>query len=60
MSARLLERFKQQIAGLELVPKGGGCFEVNVDGDLIFSKLKEERFPDEADIVAQVEQRLTG
>ena len=25
---------------------GGGCFELSVNGKLVFSKLKEERFPE--------------
>jgi selenoprotein W-related protein len=58
LSAQLLRQFKQKIAGLELVPSGGGCFEVDVDGDRIYSKLQEGAFPDEADILAQVGQRL--
>jgi selenoprotein W-related protein len=58
LSAQLLERFKQRISGLELVPKGGGCFEVEVDGDLIYSKLKEGRFPEETQIISQVAKRL--
>ena len=35
----------------ELVASGGGVFEVELDGDLIFSKKKEGRFPDEGEIV---------
>jgi selenoprotein W-related protein len=58
LSAQILERFKQKIASLELVPSGGGCFEVQVDDDLIYSKLQTGGFPDEAKIVAQVGQRL--
>lgn len=29
----------------------GGCFEVTVDGRLIFSKLKEGRFPSEDEVI---------
>jgi selenoprotein W-related protein len=53
----LLERFKRHLAVLELIPSGGGCFEVEVNGDLIFSKLAEGRFPDESAIIAQVTAR---
>jgi selenoprotein W-related protein len=58
LSAQLLKRFKQKIAALELVPSGGGCFEVQVDDDLIYSKLQTGSFPDEAGIVAQVGKQL--
>jgi selT/selW/selH-like putative selenoprotein len=30
---------------LELVTGSGGCFEVTVDGKLLFSKLSLDRFP---------------
>jgi selenoprotein W-related protein len=58
LSAQLLERYKQKIKSLELVPSGGGCFEVQVDGDLLYSKLQTGSFPDESSIIAQVGQRL--
>ena len=31
-------KFESSIAGITLIPGGGGVFEVAVDGDLIFSK----------------------
>jgi len=35
----------------ELKPGERGAFEVYVNGNLIFSKLKEDRFPNEGEIV---------
>ncbi|MCI0361508.1 MAG: Rdx family protein [Planctomycetaceae bacterium] len=58
MTARLLERFKRRIASLELVPDKGGCFEVTVDGKLIYSKLATGNFPNEEEIEAEVARRL--
>jgi selenoprotein W-related protein len=58
LSARLLERFKQKIASLELIPSKGGCFEVQADGELIYSKLREGRFPDESQILTEIAQRF--
>ena len=40
-----------------MVPGKGGCFEVDVDGHRIWSKLKTGSFPDEAEIVRQVSSR---
>jgi selenoprotein W-related protein len=54
----LLERFKRRIDGLELVPDKGGCFEVTVDGELIYSKLATGQFPNEEEIEAAVARRL--
>ena len=58
MTEKILARYKQRIAGLRLVPSDGGCFEVSVDGELIWSKLDKGRFPDETAIVDEVGKRL--
>ncbi len=42
----MLTHFKKQIAQMTLIPGEGGRFEVQVDGDLIFSKLATGRFPE--------------
>ncbi len=47
MASKLLTTFKQQIRDLRMVPEGGGCFEISINGDLIYSKLKTGKFPDE-------------
>jgi selenoprotein W-related protein len=57
LTAKLLERFKQTIEGLELQPSSGGCFEVTVDGELVYSKLKTGSFPDEDKLVNQIAKR---
>jgi selT/selW/selH-like putative selenoprotein len=36
------------------VPGKGGCFEVNVDDRLIYSKLATGEFPDEDEVLASV------
>lgn len=57
MAAKILSEFKQRIEGLELQPSSGGCFEVTVDGVLVYSKLQTGEFPDEKDLVAQIGKR---
>jgi len=59
LTGRLLTEFKQKIAELKLIPAGGGCFEVSLDGNLVYSKLKAGAFPDEGDISEMVSARLT-
>jgi selenoprotein W-related protein len=54
----LLSTFKQQIGDLKLVPSKGGCFELSIDGDLIYSKLKTGQFPDEKAMIGAVGGRL--
>ena len=44
---------------LELEPGSGGCFEVSVDGEEIYSKLATGEFPEEADILDEVRSRLS-
>lgn len=58
MTGKLLEAYKQKIASYKLVPAAGGRFELVVDGDLLYSKLKTDEFPDEAAMVAAVGSRL--
>ena len=58
MTSKLLATYKQQIRELKLIPSGGGCFELSINGDLIYSKLKTEKFPDEQWAVEAVGARL--
>jgi selenoprotein W-related protein len=56
----LLGTFKQQIGTLTLVPSKGGCFELKIDGELVYSKLQTGRFPDETRMLDVVRAKLTG
>ena len=53
----ILDQFKQQISSMELQPDSGGCFEITVDDQLIYSKLETGEFPDEETIVAELGSR---
>ena len=46
MALELLSHYGTELSDLRLVPSGGGCFELSVNSKLVFSKLKEERFPE--------------
>ena len=39
-------------------PAGGGCFELSVNGELVYSKLETGAFPDEDQMVSEVGRRL--
>jgi selenoprotein W-related protein len=39
---------------LTLVPGDGGCFEVTLDGKLLFSKLATKRFPEAGEVMKLV------
>ena len=50
--------YKQKIADLKLIPSGGGCFELTVNGALVYSKLQTGQFPDEDAMVEAVGGRV--
>lgn len=43
---------------MKLIPSGGGCFELTVDGELLYSKLKTGKFPDEKAMLDAVGARV--
>jgi len=53
LTAKLLD-FRQDIASLEIIPSGGGVYEIDVDGKRIYSKKEIGEFPDEDAIVEQI------
>ena len=58
MTTKLLTTYKQKISDLKLIPTGGGAFEVSLNGDLLYSKLKTGKFPDEKWMVDSIGSRL--
>jgi selenoprotein W-related protein len=60
LTTKLLETYKQRIKNLTLVPSGGGCFELKLDGELVYSKLDTGEFPSESEMVDVVGERLSA
>jgi selenoprotein W-related protein len=58
LTTKLLTTYKQKIKDLKLIPTGGGAFEISLNGDLIYSKLKTGTFPDEQWVMDAVGARL--
>jgi selenoprotein W-related protein len=58
LTSKLLSAYKQQIGEMKLIPSSGGCFELSINGDLIYSKLKTGKFPDEQWALDAVGSRL--
>jgi selenoprotein W-related protein len=50
LANELLEKFELEIESLNLVPSSGGRFEVSVNGQLVYSKLKTGRHPDPGEV----------
>lgn len=58
MASKILKQYKLKIESFELQPSGGGCFELTIDNELIYSKLKTGEFPDEEKMAGEVGKRL--
>ena len=54
MTEEILNEKKMDISRCVIVPSDGGRFEVTVDGELVFSKLQEGRFPERDEIWAHL------
>ena len=46
MAQELLTTFQSEIGEVALIPGAGGVFEVRIQGQTIWSRKAEERFPD--------------
>lgn len=47
----MLSEYEYNLTSLELIPSGGGAFEVKLDDTLIFSKHQEGRFPEHDEVL---------
>jgi selenoprotein W-related protein len=56
--AELLNQFEPDIESITLVPSDGGCFEVSINGKLVFSKLELHRHAEPGEIVRLVREYL--
>ncbi len=54
LASDLLKNFEPQIGTLTLVPSDGGRFEVSVNGDLLYSKLRTGRHAEPGEVVGLV------
>jgi selenoprotein W-related protein len=58
MAQELLTTFEQEIAEVALRPGTGGVFEVRADGDTVWSRKVEGRFPDIRELKQRVRDRI--
>jgi selenoprotein W-related protein len=58
VTADLLEEFESRLTCWELIPSGGGRFEVKIDGELVYSKLQTGRHTDSAELRKLIQARL--
>jgi selenoprotein W-related protein len=57
MTEQLLEEFEGSIDEFTLIPSGGGVFEIEVDGDLIYSKKATGRHAEYEDAAGPLRSR---
>jgi len=58
LEGALRKKYKDIISGIELVPADGGKYEIRVNGDLIYSKLKTGRHADPPEIIGLFEKHM--
>jgi len=58
LAQELLTTFENELGEVALVPGTGGVFEVKVDGEVIFSREKEGRFPESKELKQLVRDRV--
>ncbi len=58
LTQELLMTFDTDLGEVALVPAGGGVFEVRLDGDLIWSKKENGRFPDSKELKQLIRDRI--
>jgi selenoprotein W-related protein len=58
MAQELLTTFQDEAGEVALQPGTGGAFEVRVDGDTIWSRAEQGRFPDIKELKQLVRDRI--
>ncbi len=58
LAETLIGKYGDDLEAVDIVPSSGGAFEVSLDGDLIYSKLKTGSFPETEDITGAIDKAL--
>lgn len=58
LAQELLTTFDSDITSLTLVPGAGGIFEVRLNGEVIFSRKEQSRFPESKELKQLVRDRI--
>jgi len=56
----LLKGYEHVIESVTLMPSDGGRFEVNVNGQLVYSKLQTKRHAEAGEIVNLIHKMVEG
>ena len=55
MASNLLEKYGNAITELKLIPSGGGVYEIQRNGELVFSKKQLGRFPELEEVIQLID-----
>jgi len=58
LAEKLLNKYKNRLAQVALIPSSGGAFEITANGETVYSKLETGRFPDERVLLAEMDTRF--
>jgi selenoprotein W-related protein len=58
MAQELLATFEDEIGEMALVPGSGGIFEVRADGERVWSREAEGRFPELKELKQRIRDRI--
>jgi selenoprotein W-related protein len=58
LAQELLMTFGETLGELALVPGSGGVFEIYLDGELLFSRQREGRFPESKELKQLIRDRI--
>jgi selenoprotein W-related protein len=53
-----MDAFGDRFSALKLIPGDGGCFEVTLNGELLYSKLQAGDFPENKQILDELKRRM--
>ena len=60
LADELLHTFEEFVAGVTLVPGGGGQFDIHLDDELLFSNRDAGRFPETRELREAIAARIDG
>jgi selenoprotein W-related protein len=58
LAQELLMTFATDLGEVALIPGEGGIFEIRLDGEVLFSRKREGRFPEAKEIKQKVRDRV--
>jgi selenoprotein W-related protein len=58
LAQELLMTFGETLGELALVPGSGGVFDIYLDGELLFSRQREGRFPESKELKQLIRDRI--